>query len=95
MTIQKEEAKFLSDLIQKNINDITNAVATNLVKETNYSLIAAYSGLVTVMSYFDFKLREAGISDATIVKAKNNAEDHVLCLISEELNSVAQKKGEA
>ena len=92
---EKEAAKILADLISKNIQDITDAVVKNLGIDDEYSLIAAYSGLVSVMSYFDYRLRENGTTDFIINKAKIGAEDYLLGLIADELNLSPQKKGDA
>ena len=92
----ESDTKYLADLIKKNIQDITAAVIDNLKDEdTKFSLIAAYSGLVSVMSYFDFRLREIETSNEVIEQTKKDAEVYVLGLIAEELNMTPQKEGKA
>ena len=94
LKIPSKEESHLDDLTKKNIEDITNAVLNNLGINDSTSLVAAYYGLVAVMSYIDYRMRDNGITDAVIEQAKINAESYVLGLISEELGvAIPQKKG--
>lgn len=85
----------LSEKIQKCISDITEAVYYNIDDNDPQSLLTVYSSLLTVTGYFEFKLRNDNIDNEAIEITKNSAEKYVLSLISEELGSVQQKKGDA
>ncbi len=95
MPIKKDtKATKLSKNIQKNIHDLTDVIIKNL-DENDESMLAAYSALVSLMYYFDFRLRDRGTTEKIISEAKENAEEYVLELISEELGAYTQKKGNA
>lgn len=85
----------LSEKIQQCISDITEAVHYNIQDETDESLLSAYSALVTVTSYYEFKLRNDGVTSQAIEITKDSAEKYVLNLISQELKATPQKKGDA
>ena len=93
--MKNQDVERMAALIKKNILDITAAVTGNMTKSDDFALLAAYSGLTSVLSYFDFKLRDAGISDKAITETREGAEEYVLKLIAEELNLGLQKSGKA
>jgi hypothetical protein len=85
----------LSERIQKCISDITEAVYYNLHDEDPQSVLLVYSSLLTVTGYFEFKLRNENVDNEAIEMTKSSAEKYLLSLISQELGSVQQKKGDA
>jgi hypothetical protein len=93
--IDYDKVTRLSEKIQQCISDITEAVHYNIQDETPESILSAYSALITVTSYFEFKLRNDGISGKAIEITKDSAEKYVLTLISQELKATPQKKGDA
>lgn len=93
--IDNDKAIKLAEMIQRAITDITEAVSHNIDEDDMYSKLAVYSALCTVTSYYDFKLRESGYTNAEIEITKEGAEKYVLSLISEELGLPSQKKGNA
>jgi hypothetical protein len=90
-----EEAVRLADMIQRSIADISEAVSYNIDEQDSYSMLSAYSALLTVTSYFEYRLRKNGFLNSAIEGTKAGAEDYVLNMISEELGAVTQKKGNA
>jgi hypothetical protein len=58
-------------------------------------MLSAYSALLTVTSYFEYRLRKNGFSTSAIEGTKTGSEEYVLNMISEELGAVTQKKGNA
>lgn len=92
---EHEKALEISEKIQRCITDITEAVQMNLDDESILSIMTAFSALVSVTSYYEFKLRHEGVEISAIEKTKNAAENYVLTLISEELNLAPQGKGDA
>jgi hypothetical protein len=85
----------ISEKIQQCISDISEAVSYNTQDESPHSILSAYSALLTVTSYYEFKLRNDGITNSAIEITKNSAEKYVLTLIGEELKAIPQKKGDA
>lgn len=92
---QYERAMKIAEMIQRAITDITEAVAMNIDEDDPMSKLSAYSALCTVTSYYDFKLRESGFTNSEIEATKTSAEKYVLTLISEELETIPLKKGDA
>ena len=92
---QYERAIKIAEMIQRAITDITEAVTMNIDEEDEMSNLAVYSALCTVTSYYDFKLRDSGFTNSEIESTKTSADKYVLTLISEELDAIPLKKGDA
>ena len=93
--IDYDKAVRLAEMIQRAISDITDAVSYNIEEEDNYSKLATYSALLTVAGYFEFKLRQDGFKSSEIDVTKTGAEKYVVSMITEELEAIPQKKGDA
>jgi hypothetical protein len=85
----------LSEKIQRCIADITEVVSYHIDDEDSSSMLTSYSALLSVSNYIEFKLRQSGVENSAIEITKNSAENYVLSLISQELNAIPQKKGDA
>lgn len=85
----------IAALVNKNINEITNVIASNIEEDKPETLISGYAALHTVCSYYEYKMNKMGIPPAAVEKAKQSAENYVLDIIATELGTVAQNKGEA
>lgn len=99
MTKEDEEltrlATKIAALVNKNISEITEVIAKNILEEEPETLISGFAALHTVSSYYEYKMNKMGIPPLAIEKAKNSAENYVLDIIATELGTVAQNKGEA
>lgn len=100
MTQQNDEevkklASEMAALITRNIRDITNTITMNIDYEKKHTILAAYAGVYSVASYFEFKLGRMGIPTDAMQKAKEGAEKYVLDVISGDLGSFPIDKGEA
>jgi hypothetical protein len=93
--VDYDKAIKLAEMIQRAIADITDAVSYNIDEEDDYSKLATYSALVTVTGYFEFKLRQDGFKTSEIDVTKTGAEKYVVSMITEELEAIPQKKGDA
>lgn len=90
-----EKALIIAEMIKRNVEDIIAVVSANSSTGDIYSSLAAYSSLLAVANYMEFKLTEENISQQLLESTKVNAENYALDLISQEKNVGVQKKGDA
>jgi len=91
----KELAKEMATLLHKNIRDIVTAITLNIDYEKPHTILAAFAGLYSVETYFQFKLNQMGIPPDAIEKAKEGADRYVVDVISADLGGFSVGKGEA
>lgn len=91
----KQMASEMATLIHKNIRDVTTALTINLDYSKAHTILAAFAGVYSVQSYFEYKLTELGITPDAVQKAKEGAEKYVVDVISGDLGAFSVKKGEA
>jgi hypothetical protein len=91
----KKMANEMASLIHKNIRDVTTALTVNLDYEKAHTILAAFAGVYSVQTYFEYKLTELGITPDAIQKAKEGADNYVVDVISGDRGAFPLKKGDA
>ena len=91
----KKIAKEMSTMLHKNIRDIVAAITLNIDYENSHTILAAFAGLYSVETYFQFKLNQMGIPPEAVEKAKEAADRYVVDVISADLGGFSVGKGEA
>jgi len=91
----KQIANEMASLITKNIRDVTTALTVNLDYSKSHTILAAFAGVYSVQTYFEYKLTELGLPPGAVQKAKEEADKYVVDVISGDLGAFSVKKGEA
>lgn len=88
-------ANEMAYLINKNIEEIVQTVVVNMDMQKKHTVLAAFAGVFTVSSYFEYKLAELNMPPAAIQKAKEKAEKYVVEVISRDLSAFPINGGKA
>lgn len=91
----KRIANEMAYLINKNIEEIVQTVVVNMDMQKKHTVLAAFAGVFTVSSYFEYKLVEMKMPPAAIQKAKEKAEKYVVEVISQDLSAFPINGGKA